>query len=1146
MRAGRWLKWIAVALLSLVGSLVLVAGALLGTETGRLWLVEQATRFAADAGVTLDIQDLRTPSLGTWRGAQLQVWRQHELLVELHQFELIWLPSALFHRQLAIKRVAAARVAYHHPQTPTPPEPPEPDTDGAFNPPPVHILVDSLQVDHLSLHKLTDKPLPDYRIAGSLDAFGPTYPLHLQLEIASLEPDDLLLSIDSHVLSERAVHFKGQLRERAGGLLGSLARWPADQSLEAQFSATVEQNDQLLSVALEKLRLPLADLILQAQGNISYANDRQTLTVHELVLLTGDTHQKLRGGYSPADMWAELDLDHLPLELLRPWVEDLQGGRVSGTAELTWLHQEEGRWPDVTVNTDVEVTYLQQTLTAHLNGRLNDKLLSLEPSSVRLEKTELKANGLLDLQDAGSDLRGTLVNLDTRVLENWSIPVPEGLQARAPSTTFSLRGSLQNPQIQVDTQVDGQYQERGFSLTLAAEGSRTSARFSAAHLVSGDSEVQVKGVLDWTGNSTNLQINMEKLTEDLLRLAPEDVTEAVPEELSFDASGALQVSGPLLKPLVNVQGLVTGTYEVPTETLPYRLTLDGEIQVGNLQELRLAVQRLELYVFDTPTLVVDGNYEPTGMDLRIRMTSLPTRMLAALGWHQVDGEAEGDIQLQGSLQKPVIQGFLEYRDQLAGRGGRVPVALRAEMATEDDDFKVLTTVNYNQEPAGNLTLALPLGLYLQSQGQQDLPLHLDAQGTWDLRFLRLFLDPVDHRFEGKLGADFSVRGTLEKPAFVGELKLTEGTYNNAMTGTQLEDITLTLQGNGQSVLVKDARARAGDDGHLSLAGEVHWEQQRRQERDAISLTLEARNAMILHRQDLQGEIQGQLKVEGSFAELWVTGEMEITPLNASVESAMSTSIPEIKVTEVTDEKPTATASAIPIIHLDITLIADRQAYLRGRGLDTELGGRIKIEGTADNPQYQGIFTTRRGQIELFGKRFVLQNGEVRFNNDGVILRIPAVYTTSDIEIRAELHGTADSPQLKLSSIPSRPEDEILALLIFDKPLDQITAFEAIRLAAAVRTLSSGGGFDPINSARQMLGVDALTIDNSTTEGGSGLSVGVGKYLSEKVYLELKRTPNPTQPWQGSVQVELTSKLTLQSGTSENGGGGAELLWKRDY
>jgi translocation and assembly module TamB len=1144
MRAPRWLKWTAIAVLTTVGCLVLVTGTIVGTESGRLWLVERATNFAANAGVTLEFHGLRTPELGTWRAERLRVSRQNALLLELRQFELIWLPSALLDRQLAIKRLAAAQVAYHQPQTSASPESPE--SSAGPNPPPVQILVDALQVDQLSLHNLTTKPLPDYRVSGSLDAFGPTYPLHLQLEIASLEPGDMLLKIDTQAISERAVRIQGQLRERAGGLLGSLARWPADQALEAQFGADVEQNEQLLSVALEELRLPLSGHTLTAQGNISYAGDSKTLTVHELVILTGEHHQKLRGGYSPLDMWAEVDLDHLPLELLSPWVEDLQSGSVSGIAELNWLHQEEGRWPNVTADANIQVTYRQQTLTASVNGRLENKVLSLQPSSAQLEQTELQASGVVDLESTGSDLQGTISKLDTRLLKNWSVPIPDGLQATSPQTTFSVRGSLQNPLIKVNTQVDGHYQERQFSLTVGAEGSRTSARFSQAHLISGDSEVQVKGLLDWTGNTTNLQVNMENLTQNLLKLAPESVTEAVPEDLSFDASGALQVSGPLRKPQVKVQGLVTGAYAVPAETLPYRLTLDGSVQVGTLQELRLAVQRLELQVFDTPTLVVEGRYEPAGMDLHLRMDSLPTRMLAALGWHKVDGEAEADVRLQGSLQKPLIQGFFEYRDQLPGRGGRVPVAIHAEMTTEDDDFIMLTTIKHNQEPAGNLTVSLPLGSYLQSQGQQDVPLNLDAQGVWDLRFLRLFVDPVDHRVDGKLGADFTVRGTLQQPVFLGELKLTEGTYSNAVTGTQLEDITLTLQGSGQSVLVKDARARSGDDGHLTLAGEIHWAEQRRQARDAITLMLEAHNAMILQRRDLQGEIQGQLKVEGSFEELWVTGEMEIAPLNASVESAMSNSIPEIKVTEVTDEEPDPATSSVPTINLDITLIADRQAYLRGRGLDTELSGRIRVQGTASDPQYRGTFTTRRGHIELFGKRFVLQNGEVRFNNDGVILRIPAVYTTSDIEIRAELYGTADEPKLKLTSIPSRPEDEILALLIFGKPIDQITAFEAIRLAAAVRSLSSGGGFDPVDSARQMLGVDALTIDNSTSETGSGVSVGVGKYLSEKVYLELKRTPNPTQPWQGSVQVELTPKLTLQSGTSEDGGGGAELFWKRDY
>lgn len=1149
MKARRGVKWASVTILVLAAGLLLATTAILGTESGRLWLVDRATSFAEQAGIQLKMDKLQTPGLGHWRAARLQIALQGQLLVEVLDFELIWQPSAILQRRLMVQRLAASRVAYHQPEGQAKPE--EPKSDTPLSPPPLHIVVQGLQIDQLSLHNLVPlEKMPEYRITGGLDAFGPHYPLHLQLEIASLGDDEMRLKVDSQARSQQEVHFSGTLHESAGGLLGTLLRWPGDQAIQAEFAATLEQGDQQLRLALETLRLPLSGHNLQAQGNIDYATLNRTLTIHELLILIDDKAQKLRGVYSAADLWAQVNLNELPLDLATPWVADLQGGSVTGQVDLNWLHQEEGRWPNVSADVRARVVYQNQTLDAAVNGRLENKLLTLQPSSLQLEEALLRIAGVLDLEGGTSDLQGTLSGFDSRLLTNWSVPVPEALQAKAPQTRFSLKGSLQDPLVNVDTQVDGLYQERNFSLSVEGEASRHRAKFASAHLVSGASHVRAKGVLDWTGNTTKLQVNLEHLTQELLSLLPPGTIEAVPEELSFDASGALQVSGLLTKPAIQLQGTVAGTYDTPAEALPYRLVLDGGVQVGNLQELKLDVQRMELEIFDKPTLVLQGVYNAQNVDLQLRLEALPTRMLAALGWQKLDGEAEADIHLQGSLQKPVIDGFFEYRDQLPGRGGRVPVAIHTQMHTEGEDFNLLTTIKHNDEPAGSLTLALPLGQYLQPPpGQQGTPLFLDAKGDWDLRFLRLFVDLDDHRLDGKLAADFTVRGTAQEPLFVGELKLSQGTYSNAITGTQLDDITLTLLGNGQSVLVKDARARSGDDGVITLTGEIHWQKQRRQQNDAISLGLEARRVMLLSRRDLQGEVQGKFNVHGSFEELWVKGEMEISPLNASVESAISTSIPEIKVTEVSDEEADAKASALPIVNLDITLFTDRQAYLRGRGLDTELSGRITVQGTATKPTYNGLFTTRRGHIDLFGKRFVLENGEVRFNNDGAILRIPAVYKAKGgeiEEIRAELFGTADKPQLKLSSVPPRPDDEILARLIFDKSIQDITAFEAIRLAGAVRTLSSGGGFDPIDSARQMLGVDALTIDNSASETGSGVSIGVGKYISEKVYLELKRTPNPTQPWQGSVQIELTPKLTLQSGTSAEGGGGAELLWKRDY
>ncbi len=397
-------------------------------------------------------------------------------------------------------------------------------------------------------------------------------------------------------------------------------------------------------------------------------------------------------------------------------------------------------------------------------------------------------------------------------------------------------------------------------------------------------------------------------------------------------------------------------------------------------------------------------------------------------------------------------------------------------------------------------------------------------------------------------AALEVAGDTNNPIFQGNLRLERGTYNNLVTGTQLEDIQVLLEGQGENLVVREARAQSGA-GEVSLSGNIVWQKEKRLQPNAVDLTLRAKDAALVQRRDLQAEVRGQVAVTGSFNELWIKGELEVFPLTANIDSAVKTRIPEIKVTEVVDDAPVemANESTLPVVNLDITLIAAQQAYLRGRGLDTELEGRISLSGTASKPEYRGQFATRRGRIDLFGKRFVLDDGEVLFNNGGVILRIPAVHKRSDIEIRAELHGTAEEPKLTLSSTPPLPDDEILARLIFDKPVEEMTPFEAIRLAGAVRTLTSGGGgFDPVDSAREMLGVDSLTIGSETTDQGSAYSVGVGKYLNERVYVELGRSSNPAQPWRGSVEVELTPKITLESSTNETGGGGAELLWKKDY
>src|SRR5690606_18998821 len=276
--------------------------------------------------------------------------------------------------------------------------------------------------------------------------------------------------------------------------------------------------------------------------------------------------------------------------------------------------------------------------------------------------------------------------------------------------TFSVRGSIRDPSVKIETLLNGTYQNENFSFAVSGTGTQRSANLTNAHLKVGKSEAKASGRIDWTGAGTNAYWQFENLTQDLLQLLPEEAAASVPDDLSFNASGNLQIAGDLKRPKVQTQSVISGIYALPGEQLPYRLTLDGSVQAGQLADLTMALQRVELMLFDTPALTVDGHYSASDMNLHLHMNNLPTQTLAALGWHRVNGEAEADLRIEGSLQHPLVEGFLEYRDRLPGANRkRVPVAMRFELATVEEQLRLLATFKHNNELAGNLTLSLPLG-----------------------------------------------------------------------------------------------------------------------------------------------------------------------------------------------------------------------------------------------------------------------------------------------------------------------------------------------------------------------------------------------------------------------------------------------------
>jgi translocation and assembly module TamB len=242
------------------------------------------------------------------------------------------------------------------------------------------------------------------------------------------------------------------------------------------------------------------------------------------------------------------------------------------------------------------------------------------------------------------------------------------------------------------------------------------------------------------------------------------------------------------------------------------------------------------------------------------------------------------------------------------------------------------------------------------------------------------------------------------------------------------------------------------------------------------------------------------------------------------------------VLETSDKSSTAYG-----IMLDLTIDAPNQVYIRGRGLDAELGGRLRLTGTTQNIIPIGQFSLIRGRLSLLGKRIDMTEGQLYLQgNFDPSFTLVAETDTDDLTIQVTTSGQVSAPAVELSSSPELPEDEILAQLLFGRALSDISAFQAAQMAAAVATLT-GGGDGLVGSIREKIGLDDLDVTTSD-EGDAALRLG--KYLSDEVYTDV--TIDSSGKSVINLNLDASDTVTFTGSVSPSGSTSLGVFFEKDY
>ncbi len=449
------------------------------------------------------------------------------------------------------------------------------------------------------------------------------------------------------------------------------------------------------------------------------------------------------------------------------------------------------------------------------------------------------------------------------------------------------------------------------------------------------------------------------------------------------------------------------------------------------------------------------------------------------------------------------------------------------------------------------------GLALSVDGQVPFSgpgLDAKASGTVPLALLTLS-SGRELRLAGNAKVDVAIGGSLAAPAVTGTVDLVDATIVDGETGFGISGASGRIDFDGHKATIEKISGRFPQGGTVVLAGSVATDQSDL----PADLTLRVSNGRYADGNTLNTTFSGDLTVKGPlFGNGVVSGNIDLGRTEIQLPDRVGGSADAISVRHINvppnfkppmpQARPDSGADAgnAPSgggLNLDISLTANSGLYVRGFGIDAELGGSLKVGGTSRSPQAVGGFQMQRGRMDAVGKRFTFTTGTLTFSGSLVpIVDFAATTQTSDAVVTLDVTGPATDPQISLTSSPSMPEEEILSRLLFNQGVGTLSAAQAIQLVDAVGQLTGASGGGIVSRIRSATGLDDLDIRQGTS---GGTTVGIGKRINDNIRLGVEAGTN-ADSGRVTIDLNITKHLKAQGSAGQDGSGQVGLTYEREY
>lgn len=594
----------------------------------------------------------------------------------------------------------------------------------------------------------------------------------------------------------------------------------------------------------------------------------------------------------------------------------------------------------------------------------------------------------------------------------------------------------------------------------------------------------------------------------------------------------------------------------------YRLAVDTATLTQGALNARLAQPAALVIDGDTVSLdavrfdVGGGRVTATGtagqnLDVTLALQSLPLSVANAVApGLGLAGTIDGTARITGTASKPAATFTLNGAgiEAAAISGvGIAPLYFTADGSFADGAVRLRTLTG---QGAGGLRFS----------GSGTVPLNGGAidvaiSGSAPLALANRFVADRGGQLSGNLSFDVAVRGTVSSPRATGSVAIRNGGYVDPDLKLRVIDIAGNATLSGDRIQIGTLTGALATGGRVAVAGGIGLGAG-----FPADLSVRLDQARYADGNLFVATVSGDLRLSGPvLASPTLSGNLAIEKADITVPENFGGGAAMIEVRHIDPPRKVTTTLAraatvdsggapVPqsrpsVLQLDVALTAPNQIFIRGRGLDVEVGGSVQLRGPVTSIQPVGAFHLIRGRLSILGKRLTFDRGEVTLIGDlDPYLDLAATVEGDDLTASVRVSGRASDIQVDFSSEPSLPQDEVISRLLFGRSIAELSPLQIARLAAAAAELAGGGsGGGLVDSLRERAGLADLDI---VTDQNGNVGLRAGRYIQDNIYLGVEAGANGTG--RVTVNLDLTDNIKARAAASSTGESDLGVFYEKDY